>query len=124
VQEFAGVAVSVKEMVKSPSPVRGFLRRGFLNPSPVVQVNLSHKVSVVSVSTPAVKEGVSTLVSPTAIKGEDFRVNGLTQSQKWLVGFGLFGEVVAWNQSDEVWDGEDGDSPYPLGVLPPELALD
>jgi hypothetical protein len=32
--------------------------------------------------------------------------------------------VVAWNQSDEVWDGEDGDSPYPLGVLPPELALD
>jgi len=25
------VAVSVKDMGKSPSPVRGFLRRGFLN---------------------------------------------------------------------------------------------
>jgi len=25
---------------------------------------------------------------------------------------------------NEVWDGEDGDSPYPLGVLPPNLALD
>jgi hypothetical protein len=23
-----------------------------------------------------------------------------------------------------VWDGEDGDSPYPLGVLPSDLALD
>jgi hypothetical protein len=32
--------------------------------------------------------------------------------------------VVAWEQGDEVWDGEDGDSLYPLGVLPPDLALD
>jgi len=88
---------------------------GFLNPSPVVQVNLSNKVSVVSASTPG---------SPTAIKGEDFKVNGLTQSQKWLVGFGLSGEMVAWEQGDELWDGEDGDSPYPLGVLRPDLAMD
>jgi hypothetical protein len=29
-----------------------------------------------------------------------------------------------WEQGDEVWDGEDGDCPYPLGVLPLELALD
>jgi len=65
----------------------------------------------------------STPGSPTAIKGEDFKVNGLTQSQKWPVGFGPFGEVVAWEQDDEVWDGEDGDSSNPLGVLPPELGL-
>jgi hypothetical protein len=32
--------------------------------------------------------------------------------------------VVAWEQGDEVWDAEDGNSPYPLGVLLPELALD
>jgi len=32
--------------------------------------------------------------------------------------------VVAWEHGDEVWDGEDGNSPYPLGVLPPNLALD
>jgi hypothetical protein len=32
--------------------------------------------------------------------------------------------VVAWEQGNEVWDVEDGDSPYPLGVLPPDLALD
>jgi hypothetical protein len=95
VQDFAGVAVSVKHMVKFPSSVRGFLWRGFLNPSPVVKVNLSHKVSVMSASTPVVKEGASTPVSSTVVKGEDFRVNGLTQSQKWLVGFGLSGEAVA-----------------------------
>jgi hypothetical protein len=36
VQDSTGVAVSVKDRVKSLSPMRGFLRRGFLNPSPVV----------------------------------------------------------------------------------------
>jgi hypothetical protein len=43
-QDSTGVAVSVKDMGKSPSPVRVFLWRGFLNPSPIVQVNLSHQV--------------------------------------------------------------------------------
>jgi len=107
------MAVSVKDKGKSPSPV---------NPSPVVQV--THKVSVMSASTPVVQEGASPPGSPTSIKGENFRVNGLTQYQKWPVGFGPSGEVVAWEQGDEVWDGEDGDSPYPLGVFPPDLALD
>jgi len=32
--------------------------------------------------------------------------------------------MVAWEQGDEIWDGEDGNSPYPLGVLSPYLALD
>jgi hypothetical protein len=76
--------------------MRGFLRRGFLNPSPVVQVNLSHKVLVVSALTRVVKEGASTPGSPTAIKGEDFRVNDLIQSQKWPVDFGLSRKVVVW----------------------------
>lgn len=76
-------AVYVKDKGKSPSSMRGFLRRGFLNPSLVVQV--THKVSIASVLTPVVKEGVSTPGSPTAIKGEDFRVNGLKQTQKWPV---------------------------------------
>lgn len=101
-QDSVGVTVSMKDMVKSPSSVRGFIWQGFLNPRPVVQVNLSHKVLVVSVLTSVVKEGASTPVSPTAVKGEDFRVNGLTQFQKWSVGFGPSGEVVALEQGDEV----------------------
>jgi hypothetical protein len=38
-------------------------------------------VLVVSASSPIVKEGASTPVSPTNVKGEDFKVNGLAQSQ-------------------------------------------
>jgi U3 small nucleolar ribonucleoprotein component len=29
-----------------------------------------------------------------------------------------------WKQGDEIWDGEDEDSPFPLGVLPLNMALD
>jgi hypothetical protein len=29
-----------------------------------------------------------------------------------------------WDQGDEVWVGEDRDSPYPLGVCPPDMPLD
>jgi hypothetical protein len=29
-----------------------------------------------------------------------------------------------WEQGDEIWDGEVGDSSYPFGVLPPSMALD
>lgn len=96
--EKVAIALLVQDKGKSPSPVRGFLWWGFLNLSLVV----THKVSVVSASTPVVKEGASTPGSPTAIKGEDFRVNGLTQSQKWPVDFGPSREVVAWEQGDKV----------------------
>jgi hypothetical protein len=118
--EKVAVVPPVQDKGKSPSPVKGFLRRGFLNLSPVV----THKVLVVSASNPVIKEGVSTPGSPTAIKGDDFMVNSLTQSQKRPVGFDSSGEVVAWEQGDEIWDGDDGDSLYTLGVLPPDLALD
>lgn len=60
---------------------------------------------------------MSTLGSPSAIKGEDFRVSDLTQSQKWPVGFGLSGEMVVWEDGDELWDGEDGDSPWVFYLL-------
>jgi hypothetical protein len=80
------VVLPMQDSASAEVSVKGFLRRGFLNPSPVVQANLSHKVSVVS---------ASTLGFPTAIKGEDFRVNDLTQSQKWPVSFSPSREVVA-----------------------------
>jgi hypothetical protein len=50
------VAIFVKDMGKSSSLMRGFLRQRFFNPSPVVQV------------TPAVKECASPLGSHTAIR--------------------------------------------------------
>jgi hypothetical protein len=105
-QDSAVLAVSVKDEGSSSALMRGFPRRGFLNPSPV--------------SIPIVKEGAAASSSSIAIKGEV----SLTQSQKWPVGFGLSREVVAWEQGDELWDGEDGDFPLPLGVFPPDWALD
>jgi hypothetical protein len=44
----------------------------------------------------------------------------MVESQKWPIGFNLSGEVVVWDQGDEVWDGEDVVSPSPLGVFPPD----
>jgi hypothetical protein len=52
------VAIFVKDMGKSSSLMRGFLRKGFLNPSPMVQVTL------------IVKEGASSSGSHTAIRDQ------------------------------------------------------
>jgi hypothetical protein len=102
VQDSVVLAVSVKDKGSSPALMRGFLRRGFLNPSPG-----------------SVKEGAAASSSSIAIKGEV----SLTQSQKWPVGIGP-SKVVVREQGDELWDGEDGDFPLPLGVFPPDWALD
>jgi hypothetical protein len=59
-----------------------------------------------------------------AEKGEDFRLTGLAQSQKWSVHFGQFGEVVVWDQGREIWDEEDGVSPFPLDAYFLDTSLD
>jgi hypothetical protein len=110
--------------------------KGFLqpDPSPAVKVFTPHTSlleSAVSSSTLNVKEDgvvrnpspLGGCFTPTVEKGDDFRVNGLSQSHKWPIGFGPSREVV-WEQGDEIWDGEDRDSPYPLDILPPNMALD
>jgi hypothetical protein len=67
---------------------------------------------------------LSGCVTPIFEKGNEFRVNGLSQSQKWSIGFDPSGELVVWEEGDEIWDGEAGDSPYLLGVLLLSMALD
>jgi hypothetical protein len=57
-------------------------------------------------------------------KDNEFKVNGLSQSQKWPSGFDPPGEVVVLEQGNEIWDGMARDFSYPLGVLPPSMALD
>jgi hypothetical protein len=112
--------------IKSSSSMKGFLHRGFLNPSPVVKSSTSHTSlleTVVSSSTPEVKEvGVVGIpsplggcITPYVGKGDDSKVNGLSQSQKWPVGFGPSGEVIVWEQGDEIWDGEGWRFPLPFG---------
>jgi hypothetical protein len=125
------VATSLK-VVKQSVPVRGILRKGFLNPSLSVQPLLSPEVSAASSSSLVAKEvrveGIPTLLSgcstPNDEKGEDSKINGLIKSQKWPVGVGLDGEILVWDHSDEIWNGEDGESPFPLGILHPNMPLD
>jgi hypothetical protein len=96
-------AVSVKEVIKQVPPARGFLQRGFLNPSPTGQV--SPIVPAVLPSTLVVKEDevvgspshLGRCISTLDDKGEDLWLNGLIEFQKWPVGFGPFGEVVVWD---------------------------
>jgi hypothetical protein len=67
----------------------------------------------VKVSTPH-SSLVESVVASSSREGNVVRANGLSQSQKWPVGFDPSGEVVVWEQDDEIWDGEAGDYTYPL----------
>lgn len=135
VLDSAGVADSVKYIVKPFISKKGFFRRGFLNPNPAMKVSTPHSSlleSIMSSTTLDVKEDgvigfpslLSGCVTPFIGNGDDFRVYGSSQSQKWPVSFDLSEEVVVWEQGDKNWDGEVGDSPYPLGFFSPNMALD
>jgi len=106
-------ANSVKGFVKPSSSMKGFLRRGFLNPSLAMKASTTHTSlleTVVSSSAPEVKEvGVVGLpsplggcVTPYVRKCDDSRVNGLSQSQKWPIGFGPSREMIVWEQGDKI----------------------
>jgi hypothetical protein len=107
VMDSAGVVDSVKDIVKPSISKKVFLWRVFLNPSLAVKISTLHSSlldSVVSSSTLDVKEDgvigfpspLSGCVTPIFEKGDEFRVHGLSQFQKWPVGFDSFREVVVW----------------------------
>jgi hypothetical protein len=122
-------AASMKVASKKTSLVKGFLQMGFLNSS--LSGQASPKVFVASSSTLVVKEDeavgapfLGICATPTADKDEDLRVNDLIQSQNWPVSFVPSRKVVVWDQGNEVWDGEDGVSHFPLDIYPPDMPLD
>jgi hypothetical protein len=90
----SGVAASLN-VVKQSDLARGILRRGFLNPSMSVQPLLLPKVSNASSSSLVAKE---------------VGVEGIP--------------IVVCDHGDEIWNGEDGESPFPLGILHLDMPLD
>jgi hypothetical protein len=102
---FGRFTATVKADVQKSPPPRGLLRRRFFRPSPAVKVHHpSPEVSVALSLALVVREvgvegvyfplGVCFSVTPIVDEGDDFRLNGLIQSQKWPVGFGLSLEMV------------------------------
>jgi len=109
----------------SKTPSTSLLWRGFCLPSRVGGSPLSLAQSVdVKIrgagapprlgGPPPLSSSLEVGVSSRGDVFEDSRVNGLSQFQKWPVDFGPSGEVVLWEQGDEIWDGEDG-VPLPFG---------
>jgi hypothetical protein len=75
-----------------------------------VSTHFSVVQTVVLTSTLDVKEDgvigfpspLSGCVTPIIEKGDNFRVNGLSQFQNWPVGFDLSRKEVLWEQGDEI----------------------
>jgi hypothetical protein len=89
-------ADSVKDNFKPCTSKKGFLRRGFLNPNPAVKASTPHSSLLESIVSSRLPSSLSGFTTPIFEKGNEFRVNGLSQSQEWPVGFDLSGEVVVW----------------------------
>jgi hypothetical protein len=97
------------KVVKQSVPTRGILWKGFLNLSLSMQPFLSPEVSAALSSSLTTKEirveEIPTLLggcnTPNDEKGEDSKINGLIQSQKWPVGIGLDGEIKVWDHGDQ-----------------------
>jgi len=100
----------------------GILRSGFLKTALCCSSELGlDKGGVISPSSLA---SLSALVVRDDGEDADFRLTGLAQSQKWPVGFGLSSELVVCDLGGDLWDGEDGDVPYPVGIFPPAMPSD
>jgi hypothetical protein len=80
------------------SAKKGFLRNGFLNPCPAAigptASREANDVGMVWLHSPSRRH-----IIPSSVEG-----NGFSQSQEWLVGFDLNGELVVWEKDDDFWD--------------------
>jgi len=90
------VGCPVKKVTAAEPPVKQGLRKGFLNPHPKVPV--PQKVTEVGMVGPSSPPRGS--LTPYSSEG-----NGLSLSRNWRVGFDHNGEIVAWEEDDELWDG-------------------
>jgi hypothetical protein len=96
----------VKKVVEPP--VKDFLRKGFLNPRPVLTTTSSSPQKVVDggiVGHSSPPRGCS---SSSPIEGK-----GFSQSRNWPIGFDHNGEIVVWEDDVDFWD-----------VLPLDWALE
>jgi len=81
-------------------PMKQGLEKGFLNPCPKVPVNPTSPQKVTEVGMVGPSSPPRGCLTPYSSEG-----NGLSLSRNRLVSFDHNGEIVAWEEDDEFWDG-------------------
>jgi hypothetical protein len=89
----------VIKVVKSPVK-QSMLRKGFLNPRPIVSGPFALPQEVTNVGVVGPSSPPSGCIIPFSVEG-----NGFSQSKNWPVGFDHNGEIIVWEEEDDFWDG-------------------
>jgi hypothetical protein len=93
------VAEPLAKKVANPPVKTGNLRKGFLNPRPVMLATPAspRKVFDVGMVEPSSPPRGCSISSP--VEG-----NGFSQSRNWQIGFDHNGEIVVWEEDIDLWD--------------------
>jgi hypothetical protein len=94
------VGCSVKKVTAAEPPMKQGLRKGFLNPCPKVPINPTSPQKVTEVGMVGSSSPPRGCLTPYSSEGND-----LSLSCNWPVGFDHNGEIVAWEEDNEFWDG-------------------
>jgi hypothetical protein len=104
---FASLVVNKVLMPKPPAvkvvkpPVKqGILKKGFLNPRPIVLAPSASPPEVIDVGVVGPSSPPSGCIIPFSVEG-----NGFSQSKNWPVDFDHNGEIVVLEEEDDFWDG-------------------
>jgi hypothetical protein len=93
---------AIKKVMVAELPVKKGLRRGFLNPRPMVQVILTSPQKVVEVGMVGPSSAPRGCLSPFSPYFAER--NRFSQSRNWLVSFDHNGEIVVWDEDEDYWD--------------------
>jgi hypothetical protein len=86
--------------VVKPPVKQGILKKGFLNPRPIVLAPSASPPEVIDVGVVGLSSPPSGCIIPFSVEG-----NGFSQSKNWPVGFHHNGEIMFLEEEDDFWDG-------------------
>jgi hypothetical protein len=95
----ASVAEAPAKKVAEPPVKKEFLRKGFLNPHPVLPTTSSSPQKVFDGGIVGPSSPPRRCSSSSPVEG-----NGFSQSQNWPIGFDHNREIVVWEEDVDFWD--------------------
>jgi len=90
---------AVKKASVAETPAKDFLRKGFLNPRPVLPTTSSSPQKVFDGGIVGHSSPPRCCSSSSPVKGK-----GFSQSRNWPIGFDHNGEIVVWEDDVDFWD--------------------